>query len=73
MITDKDIELEIIELLDLAKSIKNRIAGFASKDHKHDEYAPKEHVHEGYAASTHHGDGCRQCRNRYHHRLAVGS
>ena len=52
MITDKDIELEIIELLDLAKSIKSRIAGFASKDHKHDEYAPKEHEHD-YAAKGH--------------------
>lgn len=62
MITDKDIELEIIELLDLAKSIKSRIAGFASKDHKHDcyalkehehDYAPKEHEHDGYAAKDH--------------------
>ena len=53
MTIDKDIKLEIIELLDLAKSIKNRIAGFASKDHKHDEYAPKEHEHEGYAAKEH--------------------
>lgn len=53
MITDKDIELEIIELLDLAKSIKSRIAGFASKDHKHDDYASKEHEHEGYAAKEH--------------------
>lgn len=52
MITDKDIELEIIELLDLAKSIKSRIAGFASKDHKHDEYALKEHEHD-YAAKEH--------------------
>lgn len=52
MITDKDIELEIIELLDLAKSIKSRIAGFASKDHKHDEYAPKEHEHD-YASKEH--------------------
>ena len=52
MITDKDIELEIIELLDIAKSIKSRIAGFASKDHKHDEYAPKEHEHD-YAAKEH--------------------
>ena len=53
MITDKDIELEIIELLDLAKSIKSRIAGFASKDHKHDEYAPKEHEHTEYASKEH--------------------
>ena len=53
MTIDKDIELEIIELLDLAKSIKSRIAGFASKDHKHDEYAPKEHEHEGYALKDH--------------------
>lgn len=53
MTIDKDIELEIIELLDLAKSIKSRIAGFASKDHKHDEYAPKEHEHDGYAAKEH--------------------
>lgn len=52
MTIDKDIELEIIELLDLAKSIKSRIAGFASKDHKHDEYAPKEHEH-NYAAKEH--------------------
>lgn len=52
MITDKDIELEIIELLDIAKSIKNRIAGFAPKDHKHDEYAPNEHEHD-YAAKEH--------------------
>lgn len=52
MTIDKDIELEIIELLDLAKSIKNRIAGFAPKDHKHDEYAPKEHEHD-YAAKEH--------------------
>ena len=53
MITDKDIELEIIELLDLAKSIKSRLAGFASKDHKHDEYALKEHEHDGYASKDH--------------------
>ena len=53
MTIDKDIELEIIELLDLAKSIKSRIAGFASKDHKHDEYAPKEHEHTDYAAKEH--------------------
>lgn len=53
MTIDKNIELEIIELLDLAKSIKNRIAGFASKDHKHDEYAPKEHEHDGYALKDH--------------------
>ena len=53
MITDKDIDLEIIELLDLAKSINSRIAGFASKDHKHDCYALKEHVHEGYAVKDH--------------------
>lgn len=53
MITDKDIELEIIELLDLAKSIKSRISGFASKDHKHDEYATKEHEHDGYATKEH--------------------
>ena len=52
MTIDKDIELEIIELLDIAKSIKSRIAGFASKDHKHDEYAPKEHEH-NYAAKEH--------------------
>ena len=51
MITE-NIDLEIIELLDLAKSIKSRIAGFASKDHKHDEYAPKEHEHD-YAAKEH--------------------
>lgn len=53
MTIDKDIELEIIELLDLAKSIKSRIAGFASKDHKHDEYATKEHEHDGYATKEH--------------------
>ena len=56
MITDKDIELEIIELLDIAKSIKSRIAGFASKDHKHDCYALNEHVHD-YAAKEHKHDG----------------
>ena len=55
MITE-NIDLEIIELLDLAKSIKSRIAGFASKDHKHDEYAPKEHEHD-YAAKEHKHDG----------------
>lgn len=49
----ENIDLEIIELLDLAKSIKSRIAGFASKDHKHDCYALKEHEHEGYAAKEH--------------------
>ena len=48
----ENIKLEIIELLDLAKSINSRIAGFASKDHKHDEYAPKEHEH-NYAAKEH--------------------
>ena len=48
----ENIDLEIIELLDIAKSIKSRIAGFASKDHKHDEYAPKEHEHD-YAAKEH--------------------
>ena len=51
MITE-NIDLEIIELLDLAKSINSRIAGFASKDHKHDEYALKEHEHD-YAAKEH--------------------
>ena len=45
-------DLEIIELLDLAKSINSRIAGFASKDHKHDCYALKEHEHD-YAAKEH--------------------
>ena len=45
--------MEIIELLDLAKSIKSRISGFASKDHKHDCYALKEHEHDGYAAKDH--------------------
>lgn len=45
-------DLEIIELLDLAKSIDSRIAGFASKDHKHDCYALKEHEHD-YAAKEH--------------------
>ena len=49
----ENIKLEIIELLDLAKSINSRIAGFASKDHKHDEYAPKEHEHDGYADKEH--------------------
>ena len=48
----ENIDLEIIELLDLAKSINSRIAGFASKDHKHDEYALKEHEH-NYAAKEH--------------------
>lgn len=52
MITENT-DLEIIELLDLAKSIKSRIAGFAAKDHKHDEYAPKEHVHTDYAVKEH--------------------
>ena len=51
MITENT-DLEIIELLDLAKSIDSRIAGFASKDHKHDEYALKEHEHD-YAAKEH--------------------
>ena len=49
----ENIKLEIIELLDLAKSIDSRIAGFASKDHKHDCYALKEHEHDGYAAKDH--------------------
>ena len=49
----ENIKLEIIELLDLAKSIKSRIEGFASKDHKHDCYALKEHEHDGYAAKEH--------------------
>ena len=53
MITDKDIELEIIELLDLAKSINSRIAGFASKEHKHADYALKEHEHTDYALKDH--------------------
>lgn len=52
MITENT-DLEIIELLDLAKSIDSRIAGFASKDHKHDCYALKEHEHDGYAAKEH--------------------
>ena len=49
----ENIDLEIIELLDLAKSIKSRIAGFASKDHKHTDYALKEHEHECYALKDH--------------------
>ena len=49
----ENIKLEIIELLDLAKSINSRIAGFASKDHKHDGYALKEHEHECYALKDH--------------------
>ena len=49
----ENIDLEIIELLDLAKSIKSRLAGFAAKDHKHDCYAAKEHEHDGYAAKDH--------------------
>ena len=49
----ENIKLEIIELLDLAKSINSRIAGFASKDHKHDCYALKEHEHTDYAAKEH--------------------
>ena len=52
----ENIDLEIIELLDLAKSINSRIAGFASKDHKHDCYALNEHVHD-YAAKEHKHDG----------------
>lgn len=48
----ENIKLEIIELLDLAKSINSRLEGFASKDHKHDEYALKEHEHD-YAAKEH--------------------
>ena len=49
----ENIKLEIIELLDLAKSINSRLAGFASKDHKHDGYALKEHEHDGYAPKDH--------------------
>ena len=48
----ENIDLEIIELLDLAKSINSRIAGFASKEHKHADYALKEHEHD-YAAKEH--------------------
>ena len=62
----ENIKLEIIELLDLAKSIKSRLEGFASKDHKHDcyalkehvhDYAPKEHKHIDYASKEHEHDG----------------
>ena len=50
-------DLEIIELLDLARNIKQQLAGFANKDHKHPEYAPAEHEHEAYAKKAHkHGD-----------------
>jgi len=50
-------DLEIIELLDLARNIKRQIEGFASKDHKHPEYALTEHEHDAYAKKAHkHGD-----------------
>ena len=50
-------DLEIIELLDLARNIKQQLAGFANKDHKHPEYALTEHEHEAYAKKAHkHGD-----------------
>ena len=50
-------DLDIIELLDLAKNIKRQIEGFASKDHKHPEYALTEHEHDAYAKKAHkHGD-----------------
>ena len=50
-------DLEIIELLDLARNIKQRLAGFANKDHKHPEYALTEHEHDAYAKRAHkHGD-----------------
>lgn len=63
MKTIEEIELELIEFLDLAKSINEKLKGFASKDHKHteyaeathkhDEYAPKKHTHKGYALDNH--------------------
>lgn len=63
MKTIEEIELELIEFLDLAKSINEKLKGFASKDHKHteyaeathkhDEYAPKKHTHKGYALTEH--------------------